>query len=397
MQRLKLAGLSLLIGLSAGMINPAFAGWYTASGSAAIENDDAAAARQAAVNDALRSIMLEAGADISTLQALSDGALTTERINIKSTSPIRKVSVIEEQRTLNAVTVKVRAFVDDDASRSSACALSAVKKTVLPLQFRFADNRAYQGAAGLDELPAEIGHLLFSELAQTAALQILPEGNFRFFVNEESSGASYEEQSALEQISERYDAQFVLVGSLRAAALSDTGDNFLEQLVYKKTRTIDFTVAVYHALSGAVLMRETYRGEADWDFRQGQYVDLRSEAFLSSPYGQRLKDLISDAADDVRQALTCLAPAARIAAVEGDSIIVNLGSADGLKEHMRFRLSHQSENYDRRQRRYRSYDRSESLYQVTAVFPHSARLAPVSLHESPLNVLIDDIVILETP
>ena len=58
MQRLKLAGLSLLIGLSAGMINPAFAGWYTASGSAAIENDDAAAARQAAVNDALRSIML---------------------------------------------------------------------------------------------------------------------------------------------------------------------------------------------------------------------------------------------------------------------------------------------------------------------------------------------------
>ncbi len=369
------------------------AAWYTASGEAAIENDDVQSARQAAIDDALRNIMLESGADISALQEVRSGTLMQERINIQSANPLRKISVIEEQRTLNAVTVKVRAFVDE--KRSSSCSLSQVRKSVLPLIFRFSDNRAYQTAVGLEDLPDEVGYQLFADLSRSSSIRLLPPERFKFFVNPNSSGPSYAELDALEQIADHYQTQFLLVGTLRSAALSTSGDNLLEQLIYKKTRSLEFNLMLYHTYSGALIFNQTYRGEADWDFKQGSYVDLRSERFLNSSYGQRLRQLCADAADDLVAILSCRPAAARVIMDEGDSILINLGSSDGLKPGLKFRVSHQSESYDRQHRRFRSFERSDSLYQVSEVFPETSRLSPVALSERPLSVTLNDIVVLE--
>lgn len=387
---IRLLLLSLALTLT---VHPALAEWHTAFGSAAIINDDVAAARQAAINDALENIMLENGMPAPEQQDSSSGLFSEPRINVQSNSPVRKVTVLEEERTLSSVSVKVRAFIDE--KRINPCPMSAVRKSVLPLIFRFADNQAYQSAAGLEDLPAEVGHKIFADLGQSPYLRLLPPANFRFFVHSESSGPSYEELAALEQIADHYQTQFLLVGTLRSAAPSESGDNFLENIIYKRTRTIDFNLVLYHALSGAVVFKQNYRAETDWDFKQGEYVDLRSHRFQSSAYGERLSQLCQDAALDVINALSCLPPAASIIAIEGDDVLINLGSTDGLKEGLIFRVSHQSENYDRSQRRFRSFERSTAMYKVSAVFPETARLSPVSLNEAPLHVMLDDLVILE--
>ncbi|MBO8416793.1 MAG: flagellar assembly protein T N-terminal domain-containing protein [Proteobacteria bacterium] len=374
------------------VVPAAQAQWYTADGRAAILYDDVEKARTEAINDALRSIMLEAGADINVSADYQGGALLNESFNIKSSSPVRKMTILEEQRTLSSVTVKVRAYVDED--RTMKCAQSSVRKSILPLIFRFADDRAYQSAVGLDDLPREIERNLLLDLGSTASIRLLPQASFRFFADEYSSGPSYAEIKALEEIAAHYRTQFLLVGTLRSAALSESGDNVFERLLYKPTRTLDFDLALYNTLSGRLLIKKNYRAESDWDFKQGQYLDLRSEQFLSSAYGQRLTELCSYAADDIVNALTCLPSAARIIEVNGDEILISLGSNDGLKEGLKFNLSHQSESYDRQQRAYSRYDRSESAYRVEAVFPETARLVPVSLNHSPLNVMIDDVVVL---
>lgn len=139
------------------------AGWYTADGRADILYDDVQKARNEAINDALRSIMLEAGADINVSADYQGGALMNESFNIKSSSPVRKLTILEEQRTLSSVTVKVRAFVDED--RTVKCVQSSVRKSILPLIFRFADDRAYQSAIGLDELPRELSATCCATLA----------------------------------------------------------------------------------------------------------------------------------------------------------------------------------------------------------------------------------------
>lgn len=197
----------------------------------------------------------------------------------------------------------------------------------------------------------------------------------------------------MEEIADQYRTQFLLVGSLRSAALSESGDNVFEKLLYKPTCTLDFDLALYNTLSGELIVKKNYRAESDWDFKQGQYLDLHSEQFLSSAYRQRLTELCAYAADDIVHALTCLPSAARIIEVNGDEIMVRIGSNDGLKEGLKFNLSHQSESYDRQQRSFSRYDRSESAYKVAEVFPETARLVPVSLNNSPLNVMIDDVVV----
>lgn len=134
------------------------------------------------------------------------------------------------------MTVKVRAFVDED--RTVKCAQSSVRKSILPLIFRFADDRAYQSAIGLDELPREIERNLLRDLDNTASIRLLPQAQFRFFADQYSSGPSYPELKALEEIADQYRAQFLLVGSLRSAALSESGDNVFEKLLYKPTRPL---------------------------------------------------------------------------------------------------------------------------------------------------------------
>lgn len=371
---------------------PAMASWHTAQGVADLASQDIKDARDEAIDDALRSIILEAGANINLVQKTNDGKLVADSMQIKSASPIKQVTVLEEQKADNMLTVKVRAFVDDNMR---VCNFAKVKKTVLPIAFRYEDNDAYQSSTGIEDINKEISALLYKNLSTSNNLNVRPLSHQNLRLNTTSSALTIDDNNNLKGAARQGQAQYVIVGSINSMSVSDSGNNILKQMIYKNTRRISFNVTVYDTLSDMILLNKGYSGEADWDFDQGEFIDIRSNRFLSSAYGHRLRQLVNYAVDDVISSLQCIAPSARVIDKEGDSIIINMGKSSGLKTGMTFNVSHLSTVTDNNGDKYDKYSDYDASYKVEKVYPHSAKLSPKDINSSLVNIALDDLVTLK--
>lgn len=101
------------------MSSTAFATWYTANGTGSDRND--------AVNDAIRNVMLQAGADVKIEQNYKNGVLQSDNVNIMSRSPIKKLVVMSEQTTFSKVTVTIKLLLMKDLPKQDAQGLLYIK------------------------------------------------------------------------------------------------------------------------------------------------------------------------------------------------------------------------------------------------------------------------------
>ena len=163
----------------------ALAGWYSARGSAAIVDDDVAAARRMAIDDALRNASLQAGANVSIEQSIQNGTLLDEKMQIVSRSPIRRMIVVEEQENGKMVTVLVKALIDD--SSSSDCYAGNIKKIILPFLLRYKDTEASMSAADMPDFADFLTDQLYAGVAQSPALTLLPPDRARLLFNHNTS------------------------------------------------------------------------------------------------------------------------------------------------------------------------------------------------------------------
>lgn len=370
----------------------ASAGWYTAQGSASITGGGVAQARNEAINDAVRNVLLQTGANVNIEQTLKDGVMTSSNMSIKGNAPIRKVNVIEEQKTSNKVTVTVRVLIDDKGLKT--CASSKVKKTVLPLAFRFVDQNAYQASAGIEDLNRELDAMIYSKLSESPSLVVKPISRSNLKLSGYANSNIQEQRQVFSSLARQNEAQYLISGTIQSLSPSDVGDNVLTKLFYTRTRSINFRVSVIDATTGFEIFNRTYDGEADWPFKQGEFVDLRSDRFRGSAYGERVKQLADSAYRDIIQTLQCLTPSARVIDIEGDEFLIDLGKNNGLTKGMEFSLEQSYEGTDRQGNDYQALEQSHGYYKVVEVYPHAARLRPASLQDNVLNVQLDDIVTL---
>ncbi len=381
---LKIAALALAL-----CSQVASAAWYTARGTAPILDGDVAQARRAAIDDALRNAALQAGADVSIEQVLENGTLLNERMQIRARSPIRSMTVIEEQESGKAVTVMVKALIDDEAAKSD-CYAGNLKKTVLPFMFRYEDPDASLTAAGMDGFDKYLTDLIYSGISQSPALTILPTDPSRLLISQSASGPDYSLQRSLDSISRRTQAQFIIVGSISSLAKSEVGKNAFTKMIYNPTRTIRFNVKIFDVYSGEMILTKDYAGDAEWDI-EGPFV-VRSDLFNTSEYGQRVAQLAKYAISDIVSTLRCQLPYARVVQVTPDNIRINLGSNDNLRTGMQFELIHRSDYRDRHSMPYYQHSDTDTVYKVVDVSPNAATLRPVDNRSQVINVMLDDLV-----
>ncbi|HAR79968.1 MAG TPA: hypothetical protein DCR21_03970 [Succinivibrionaceae bacterium] len=381
---------ALLLGLP--LANQAVAGWHTATGSAGITGS-IGEARDAAVNDAIRSLLLKKGADVQIHQVYRNGALTRDSYSMRNSVPIRKLIVLEEEKTSNRISVRIKAYLQDQGYDQNKCSTSRIRKNILPLRFRFLDPQAQMGSSGIDQIGKELDRLIYSEIAKNPSLQIKPVSLANLNINGYANSDIHYQRDNMYNLAKQNESQYLIIGNINSVSSSEVG-NFITKPFYNDTRTIDFTVTVYDAVSGELVMNENYQGEADWPFKQGEYVNLRSDRFRGSPYGQRVQDLCQRAANDIIQNLQCLKPSARVIEVEGDDFIINIGKSSGLEKDLEFSLQQQYQGYDRQGNTFEKTEDAPGLYRVVNVYANTARLRPVSLQDNILNVQLDDIVTL---
>ena len=361
----------------------ASAAWHKASGVGTSRND--------AVNDAIRNVMLEAGADVRILQSFKDGQIVSSNMDVRGANPIKELVVLEEQSTNNTVTVIVKAFVDDRSIRK--CSASSIHKTIVPVSFRYLDEAAHQGSIGIEGINRELDKLLSDKLltAKDFVTKPMVVANLNTGRNNVDDNFRVNNLSA---IAKRNNSQYVIVGTINSVSMSDGGSNFLTNMVFLPTRSISFDMDVYDAVQEQVVMHKTYSGEADWTFDKGSFVDMRSDRFRGSPYGQRVYDLIKEFSDDLLAQLQCAPMNARIIDIDGDDLVINVGNENGLRNGLKFTLMQTASLSGPTGDNYNVYEKSNSVYKVVSVYPHAAKIHPVDLQNNTLNVNVNDVVTL---
>lgn len=369
-----------------------WAGWYSAHGTAPIIDGDVASARRSAIDDALRNAALQAGADINVQQTLQNGTLLSEKINISARSPIKKVTVLEEQENGKVVTVLVKALINEGDALT--CYAGTVKKTIAPFAIHFQDSEASSSAAGLESIDRYLTEMIYKGIAQSSALDVLPVDNARLKINEPNPYSPYSLSRTLDSLMRHTQGQYVVLGSIGSVAKSETGNNAFTRLMYNPTRTMRFNIKVFDLLNGKAIMDKDYMGDAEWTFEPRESIMLRSDRFSSSAYGQRVQQLARYAIDDIISTLRCQEPVARIIQIDTEAIRINIGSNSNLKTGMRFKVIHRTDYTDRQGGQYFENFDTKGLYEVSRLSNDSAWLTPISENRRLINVMLDDLVVL---
>ncbi len=369
---------------------PSYATWHTVQGQAPILNS-VAQARDDAVNDAIYNAKLEAGAQVSIEQEFKGGVLNQQNTNVKSSVPVRKVVVIGEQKTAGRVQVTVKVLLDE--SHITSCAASSIKKAVLPVSFAYADQNAYTGSSGIDTINRELSAYIYSKIAKSPSLLVRPQANINLRGTNQNAAPENALGDDIAAVARQYDAQYVLTGTVQSAAASDAGDGVLDKLFYQRTRTLAFSVNLYEASTAALIYSKSYSMTTDWPFKQGEFLDLRSERFLSSAYGQRMHELCDIATTEITQALQCRMPEATIIDIENDGFIIDMGQQSGISKGMKFSMLETSESYDISGTSYSQQDKTKGIYIVDKVSQNTAKLRALDLDDNVINVRLNDKVV----
>ena len=375
--------------LSLGLLAFAFsanAKWYTSNG--------IGTTRDEAVNDALENIMMQSGADVKLLQVYKNGALQTEDFQLRAQNPIKKVELVEVQTTLNKVSVTLKAFIDDGQLKKR-CAISSLPKTMVPISFKFADSKSYQSSIGIEDINVEINKLIYDKLGSSRAFALRNLVNANLTNTQGKNVNAKYQADNIRAVANQANAQYIMLGTINSVATSEVGNNVLTKLIYDNTRSINFDIDIYDAINQTQVFHQNYTAETNWPFKQSDRIDLRSDRFKSSDYGQRLYDLCSRAVKDIIYALECQNVTARVIDLDEDDLIINLGNDSNLKEGQIFTLiKHSIRNGDLGDE-YESYDKTSSKYKVIRVYPRTARLHPINMHQNTLNIKANDLVTIQ--
>lgn len=379
-------GLLLLLAL------PVQAQWILAQGSAPIVDSDLDLAREQATQEALRQAMLQAGASVSSIQGLSNGALTKDQFQIRSSGEIRQYNLLEESRHNDRLTIKLRAYVVAERSR---CSGGEYAKGITLIRFRIAEPE--QASYGqLYDINKELTRQLFSRLGQMrqnfvtrrwldANLGLDPR-RLEFGEN------SYVRQ--MQALAIDTDSQYLLFGVIEDLSLRDAEGNPLSKWLNDPIRQFSLHIYLFDGLTGELIDQGRYTGSASWSFDKQAQVDSGGQPFWRSDYGREISALLDRAAQDLQIKLQCTKPTARIIRVEGNQYHINLGKRHGIKVGDRFYIE-QKANFDDEQGHERIVrNPTTGSMEVKRVYENNAIMMPTNGY-APANIQPNDLAVLE--
>ena len=371
---------------------PVQANWIKARGSAPIVNGDTEFAREQATQDALRQAMLQAGASVSSIQNLSNGALTRDMFQIRANSEIRQYNLLEEERQNDRLFVTLRAYIVADRSR---CSGAQYAKGITLIRFRLADSdQARHGQ--IYELNSEITRQLFnrlSGLSQNFVTRRWLDENLGLDPRRLLQGEnSYHRQ--LQSLAAETDSQYLLFGVLQDISLRDAQGNLLDQWLDDPIRHFSMQLYLFDGLTGELSEQKNYQGEAVWSFDKQEQVDVSGQKFWNSAYGMEISAQLNRAVQDLQLKLQCTNPIARIMRIDGDNYHINLGKRNGIKTGDHFYIEQRADFTDGFGRDRTIRNPTTGVMEVKRVYEDNAVMMPLNRY-APGNIQINDLAVLE--
>ena len=319
--------LSLLLIMPLG----AHADWYQADGSAPLSLG-ADTARQQALEQALTDALLQAGASLTTVQSVTNGALSGQQLDIAAQGELMDYVIMDEKRRQGRLYLTVRADIWPNEKVTPQCASGyrpgiALSQLALqhPEQARF--GQIY-----------ELGEAVTTRLAQQLkpAVNLMTQLPYQVTTNEQLNRPRGLRQGG--DMLAQQQARLLLSGVIEDISVED-GD-WIQWRFKEIPRQFALTITLEDSLTGERLLDQHYQVAAPWSYKKHELVNVNNQSFWQSAYGQSAEQLLKRISRDVVNAQSCMKAVGRILQQTADGTLMDLGRQAGIKPGDRFSLVH---------------------------------------------------------
>ena len=362
---------------------PVLAIWFEATGQAVIHNGEKEAARQQATQEAIKQALLFSGASVKSIQSLVNGLLEDDRFEIRASGEVNNIELIDEIYHDDYVTVSIRA---DIFPQEALCSASDYKKNIVTTWYNI--NKRQQAAVGnLYDFGKVLAEKIQEE-AQNHARHSFIHRVEPYYL----TPLDKEKKSAAFSLARKTDAQYVLFGEIVEFGVETTktsGLAFWKSDQNKRNLTLSFSM--YDGNSGEMVFQDIQNTSAPWDFNQHMSINSNSRQLWDSTFGSATEKVIQDVVQSIDESVSCLPAYGRVLNVSGESLNINIGKLNGVKQGDKLTLFQVNQFYDAQNFQHRQFQLHPEGVIVRQVFAETAVVE--SITGAPLaNIQPNDFV-----
>ncbi|WP_062569691.1 flagellar assembly protein FlgT [Pseudoalteromonas arabiensis] len=369
--------------------NNSLAQWFESTGHAAIKDGDTSQAKSAAMKDAITQALVFSGARVSSVQTLVDGVLTQDQLKISSHGEIQKIELISEDRHNDTYAITLRLDIFPEAEE---CPANKYAKFIAITQSQLA-NREQARMGQIFDVNKAISEQLYTRLSNTqmaakpTAYYNVPLRVDHFFTQQ------YDYSDALlEEITSRSNSQYVLLSRIRDLSVNRKLNNdyaFWQDDSFKRAYKADYVL--FDGTTYEKLWQKSYQTEGIWPYKKTDIIDVYSDRFWETDYGQAISEVNQTLTYDLQAAMACLPTQGKILHIENGKLIINLGKAHGLQQGELLNIAHHNYMTDAQGNKLPHKITTLNQVKITQLYQQSA--VAMSIDEQPLpNIQINDIV-----
>ncbi|MBE8167824.1 MAG: flagellar biosynthesis protein FlgT [Shewanella sp.] len=304
--------------------NDTQAEWLTVSGEALIMNSEVNAARNEAINNALKSASFYHGIQVNSTQEFQNGRLISDKITFEQNVNSQKFEFVSEQVKNNIIHVEIR--IDTEAFGKKT--QSGIGKSVVFIPQAKLKDRAqlrYGQLDGFEEAISEqIGRSL-TEHSQLALPNTHASERLGYRHNTLSSTSDLPKWIGLST-----DSQYLLIPTILNIAPESAKTGPLGFWNVSQSRQFRIRFSLYHGVSGENIWNRVYSTSADWDFRPQEIISPFSDEFWGSEYGEEIEHTLKKASHEIDEALKERPLMGQIITIDNQQMIINLGRKHGM-------------------------------------------------------------------
>lgn len=311
----------------------AHADWYQAEGSAPL-SQGTETARQQALEQALTDALLQAGASITTVQSVTNGALSGQQLDIAAQGELMDYVILNERSAQGRLWLTVRADIWPNPQQVQAKCASRYRPGISLTSF--AIQHPDQGRFGQIY---ELGNATAARLAQhlTPSVNLMTQLPYQITTDTQlprSQGL----RKGSDVLAQKQQSRLLLSGVLNDISMAD--GNWVQWRFKEQPRQFALSVTLEDSFTGERLLQQQYRVAAPWSFKKHDVVNVQQQSFWQSTYGQAADQLLQRISRDIINAQSCMKAIGHILQQSDEGILMDLGRDAGIQPGDRFTLIH---------------------------------------------------------
>ncbi|NMH65527.1 flagellar assembly protein FlgT [Shewanella salipaludis] len=326
-----------------GLALPLQAQWVEVSGEAKIFDGKVDKAREEAINQAMSYATLGRGANLSSVQTVSQGNLVEDNFTLNRLTQANSIEVVAEHLSNNSIRVELRLDLTEDGAEQ--CMSDHLKAAIFIPQAQISDRTQLRHGQ-LDGLGEAISRRLAAGLDLDSRT-----GFSHLHANErldmKQALADNPGNRLPGWLAELSDSQYMLLINILDVSTEPEASHLLGLWHSAPQRQFSMELRLYHGISGEAIWHNQYRNSAPWEFELQETVAPNSERFWRSAYANGITQVLQQATRDLDNSLGCRPLLGQVIAKHGSRLVLNLGRKHGVKVGDKFQLVLQQNLPDR--------------------------------------------------